>query len=153
MKFRQLTDWERNSNPYITASGLVTQPTAQLPMITGGGGLPLGYATGGASGLGLANNTTGGLSLTTDQMGSWIVTGQQNNGPQVGMVPSVLPGGEQRVAINHQRGHGVLPRPGEPGSNSYSQGSAGSQASALAQLQTLQRLAALNQVSPVRISV
>lgn len=153
VKFRQLTDWERNSNPYITASGLVTQPTAQLPMITGGGGLPLGYATGGASGLGLVNNTTGGLSLTTDQMGSWVVTGHQNNGPQMGAIPSVLPGGEQRTAINHQRGHGILPRPGEPGSNSYSQGSAGFQASALAQLQTLQRLAALNQVSPVRISV
>jgi len=122
----------------------VTQPAAQIPMITGGGALPLGYATGGASALGLVNNTTGGLSLTTDQMGSWMVTGQQNN---VQMnIPQLLPGGEQRLSINNnqiQGGNGAQP----PGFNSQAYAQAQSQANALSQLHTLQRLAALNSVS------
>ncbi len=107
-------------------------------MITGGGALPLGYATGGASALGLVNSTTGGLALTTDQLGSWIVTGQQNN---VQMnIPQLLPGGEQRLSINNNQ------PPGVNDSQAYAQ--AQSQANALGQLHTLQRLAALNSVSP-----
>jgi hypothetical protein len=115
-------------------------------MITGGGALPLGYATGGASALGLVNSTTGGLALTTDQMGSWMVTGQQNN---VQMnIPQVLPGGEQRLSINNnqiQGGNGAQPS----GFNSQAYTQAQSQANALGQLHTLQRLAALNAVSRV----
>ena len=115
-------------------------------MITGGGALPLGYATGGASALGLVNSTTGGLALTTDQMGSWMVTGQQNN---VQMnIPQVLPGGEQRLSINNnqiQGGNGAQPS----GFNSQAYTQAQSQANTLGQLHTLQRLAALNAVSRV----
>jgi hypothetical protein len=108
-------------------------------MITGGGALPLGYATGGASALGLVNSTTGGLALTTDQMGSWMVMGQPNNHVQM-HIPQLLPGGEQRLSINNNQ------PPGVNDSQAYAQ--AQSQANALSQLHTLQRLAALNRVSP-----
>lgn len=90
---------------------MVTQPTAQLPMIAGGNGMPLGYASSGASSVGMMNNTMGGLNMSSNGQGSWNITQPPNQMPQ-GNMPSFLPGGEQRLGINHMQGHGTVPNAG-----------------------------------------
>lgn len=133
------------TNPYITSSGMVAQPTVQMPMIAGGGGLPVGYAAGGASAVGMMNNAAGGLSLTA-QPGSWVISqaqGQQSSGNS----PSLLPGGLSRVSLNHMHGAHEGQQMGMMGSGMMGQ-QMGQQAQMQSQMQAqYQRMAALNQLA------
>lgn len=101
---------------------------AQLPMIAGGNGMPMGYPTGGASSLSMMSNVAGGLNMRTNMQGSWMLS-RPPNAPFHTSIPDLLPGGDQRLAINHMQ------RPGSAASIQQ-----------LQQLQNLQRLSALNQV-------
>ena len=111
-------------------------------MIAGGNGMPTGYPTGGASAIGMMNNTAGGLDMRTNMMGSWMLS--QPSGMTNTSIPSILPGGDTRLAMNHMQG--------PQGTGQYGGGNTGNaqQLANLQQLQNLQRLASFNQVSPVR---
>jgi hypothetical protein len=116
-----------------------------MPMIAGGGGLPVGYAAGGASAVGMMNNAAGGLSLTA-QPGSWVISqaqGQQSSGNS----PSLLPGGLSRVSLNHMHGAHEGQQMGMMGSGMMGQ-QMGQQAQMQSQMQAqYQRMAALNQLA------
>jgi len=62
---------------------MITQPTAQSPMITGGNSMPFGYASSGASNIrmmnnGMLNNIMGGLNMSNNAQGSWLITQPPN---------------------------------------------------------------------------
>lgn len=134
------------SNAYITGSGMVTQPVAQMPLIAGGNGMPTGYPTGGASAIGMMNNTAGGLDMRTNMQGSWMLS-QPQQAPTHTSIPGVLPGGDARLAMNHMQGPQGTGQYGMQGTGQYGGGNNGNaqQLANLQQLQNLQRLAAFNQ--------
>jgi len=144
---------------------MITQPTAQLPMIASGNSMPFGYASSGASNVGMMNNgmmnnIMGGLNMSNNAQGSWSIT-QPPNQMQQSNTPAFLPGGDARSSFNHSQGYGLVPNAGAGDSSMQGmQGFQGMQGSLLAaqqmqasQMQAsqihasrMQQAAALNQL-------